>query len=100
MRGGLPGRLSRERLRNELVKLLEEKDPLPALELLRGLGALSFIHPDLVFNGELLKCSGSRARLAATARLMGAKGGEFLAGLRLSRSETAELRSLAGLPKT
>jgi len=99
VKAGLPGLLSRERLRNEFLKILEEKEPRPALELLRGLGALSFIHPGLDFSGEALKGSGSRVRLAGIARRMGGKGGEFLSGLNLSRRETAELLLQAGLTR-
>ena len=95
--GGLPGLLSRERLRNELVKILSEKDPVPALELLRGLGALRFIHPAFAFSAGALAGETSRARLAGIARLMGAAGKAFLAGLTLSRRETAELQALADL---
>ena len=92
---GLPGLLSRERLRNELVKLLAEKDPLPALELLRGLGALAVIHPAFAFGPSLLGLPAGKPRLAGIAALMGAAGGEFLAGLRLSNKETAELAAAA-----
>ncbi|PIU20029.1 MAG: hypothetical protein COT18_04340 [Elusimicrobia bacterium CG08_land_8_20_14_0_20_59_10] len=99
VKAGLPGLLSRERLRNELVKILEEKDPRPALELLRGLGALSFIHTDMDFSGEALKGAGARVRLAGIARRMGEKGGEFLSGLNLSRRETDELKRQAGLAR-
>ncbi len=88
---GLPGRLSRERLRNELVKILSEDDPLPALELLRELGALAFIHPDLAFGPSLRGLSGAPERLAGIAALMGPAGAEFAAGLRLSKKETAGL---------
>ncbi|MEI7527554.1 MAG: hypothetical protein WCK76_01315 [Elusimicrobiota bacterium] len=95
--GGLPALLSRERLRNELVKILAEKDPLPALALLRELDALRFFHPAFAFSAAALAGETSRARLAGIARLMGAAGKEFLAGLNLSRRETAELLALAGL---
>lgn len=97
VQAGLPGLLSRERLRNELVKLLDEKNPLPALAMLKELGALAFIHPDFVFSAAALSGEGHRARLAGIARLMGAGGPAFLAGLNLSRRDTAELLALAGL---
>ncbi|OGS13805.1 MAG: hypothetical protein A2234_05715 [Elusimicrobia bacterium RIFOXYA2_FULL_58_8] len=97
--GGLPGLLSRERLRNELLKILGEKDPLPALSLLRELGALGFIHKAFSFNGEALAGGTSRQRLAGIARLMGADAKDFVAGLNLSRRETAELLELAGWGK-
>lgn len=92
---GFPGLLSRERLRNELVKILGEADPLPALEILRGLGALAFIHPEFKFDGSVTLQQGPLARLAALAALMGPAGAGFAAGLRLSKKETAELLRLS-----
>lgn len=96
VKGGLPGLLSRERLRNELVKILSEEDPLPALELLKELGALAFIHPAFAFGPLLRSLPPGRERLAAVAALMGPAGGEFLAGLNLSKKETAGLSAKAG----
>ena len=95
VKAGLPGLLSRERLRNELVKILSEADPLPALELLKGSGALVFMHPAFVFGGSLRGLATARERLAGIAALMGPAGDEFLAGLRLSRRETGELGEIA-----
>lgn len=98
VKAGFPGLLSRERLRNELVKILREADPLPALELLRGLGALVFIHPELKFDSSVSLQHGPQARLAALASLLGPAGADFAAGLKLSKKETAELLRLsAGL---
>ena len=98
VKAALPGLLSRERLRNELVKVLAEADPLPALELLRELGALAFLHPSFTFGKSVLLQTGAQARLAAIAALIGADGEDFVAGLRLSKKETAEiLRLSAGL---
>lgn len=92
---GLPGLLSRERLRNELVKILSEKDPLPALGLLKELGALAFIHPAFAFDASAAAPEGWFARLARIAALMGPDGAAFAAGLRLSKKETAELLRLS-----
>ncbi|MBI4352144.1 MAG: CCA tRNA nucleotidyltransferase [Elusimicrobia bacterium] len=98
VRGGFPGLLSRERLRNELVKILGEADPLPALEMLRWLDALAFIHPSFAFDSSVSRQEGARCRLAALAALMGAAGEEFAAGLRYSKKETAEILKIsAGL---
>lgn len=95
VRGGFPALLSRERLRNELVKILNEADPLPALELLKELGALTAIHPAFAFDATVAAQQGAPARLAAIAALMGPAGEEFAAGLRLSKKETAGLLKLA-----
>jgi len=96
VKAGLPGLLSRERVRNELVKILSEADPLPALEMLKGLGALPFVHPVFAFGPSLLALGTARERLAGIAALMGPVGGEFLAGLKFSKRETAALAALAG----
>ncbi len=95
VRAGLPGLLSRERRRNELIKILAENDPLPALTALQGIGALAFIHPAFVFDGTLLGVRTVRERLAAVAALMGKDGADFISGLRLSRSETAAIAAQA-----
>lgn len=98
VKAGFPGLLSRERLRNELVKILREADPLPALEVLRELGALAFIHPEFKFDRSVALQQGDQARLAALAALMGPAGADFTAGLKLSKKETAEILKLsAGL---
>lgn len=97
VKAGFPGLLSRERLRNELVKILREADPLPALELLRGLGALDFIHHGLKFDGSVALQQGPQARLAALAALQGPAGADFAAGLKLSKKETAELLKLSAV---
>lgn len=88
---GLPALLSRERLRNELFKLLSEKDPLPAFALLKELGALGFFHEKFIFGPEVSAVTGPAARLAALARLMGANGKDFLGSLRLTRVMMKEI---------
>ncbi len=97
VKAGLPGLLSRQRLRNELVKILGEENPLPALQTLKDLGALSFIDPALAFGPKLLELKTARERLAGIAALMGPAGAGFLAGLKFSRRET---EALAGLART
>ncbi|MBI5742942.1 MAG: CCA tRNA nucleotidyltransferase [Elusimicrobia bacterium] len=94
VKAGLPGLLSRERLRNELFKILAEADPLPALELLRGLGALQVIHPKFEFPMVFPSPSASE-RLAGIAALMGPFGSEFLSGLRLSNQDAAAIAARA-----
>ena len=95
VKAGAPGLLSRERLRNELVKILSEQDPLPALGLLKELGALAFIHPKFDYGPDLPQ--GTEERLAAIARRMGQAGADFLAGLNLSKKDRARLSDMAGL---
>jgi len=62
---------------------------------LKGLGALAVIHPAFAFPPSLAQAPAAE-RLAVIAALMGPAGGEFLAGLNLSRRETAALAELAG----
>jgi tRNA nucleotidyltransferase (CCA-adding enzyme) len=96
VKAGLPGLLSRQRLRNELVKILSEADPLPPLDLLKALDALQFLHPAFAFGPELRAPGTARERLARIAALMGPDGAGFLEGLKFSKSETAALAVLAG----
>ena len=86
-----PSLLSRERLRNELLKLLSEKDPLPAFELLKELDALKFLHKKFVFGPEVSAVSGLAARLSVLARLMGSAGRDFVESLKLTRAMTKEI---------
>ena len=95
----MPGLLSRQRLRNELVKILGEENPLTALQLLKDLDALSFIDPALAFGPSLLGLKTARERLAGIAALMGPAGAAFLAGLKFSNKETEALAALAGTLK-
>jgi len=99
VKAGTPGLLSRQRLRNELVKILGEENPLPALQMLKEQGALSFIDPALAFGPSLLGLKTPRERLAGIAALMGPAGGAFLAGLKFSNKETEALAALAGTLK-
>jgi poly(A) polymerase len=86
-------RLSGERVRNELLKLLAAPDPVPALRFMAGTGVLAAILPE----------SGAFDRLAALvgvddgdplrrlAALVGAGGGTVGERLRLSNAERARL---------
>jgi tRNA nucleotidyltransferase (CCA-adding enzyme) len=96
VKNGLPGLLSRERLRNELLKVLAETDPLPALGLLKELGALAFIHPAFAYDGRLAAAGTPKERLAAIAAGMGAARKDFIAGLKLSRKDSEELMGMSG----
>lgn len=47
-----------KRLLNELILLLDEKEPMKALDRLNSFGLLRFIHPDILFDEQLKKlCS-------------------------------------------
>ncbi|KAF0124987.1 MAG: poly(A) polymerase [Elusimicrobia bacterium] len=82
---GMPGLLSVERLRNELIKILKEAKPAAALDLLSGWKALDFIYRGAGWS-RLDAVSDWRARLTYLAGLPGAGGEAFLKGLRLERT--------------
>ena len=87
----IPSLLSRERLRNELLKLLSEENPLPAFELLKELDALKFLHEKFVFGPEVSAASGLAARLSVLTRGLGNDGKDFIASLKLTRAMTKEI---------
>ncbi|HAH31454.1 MAG TPA: hypothetical protein DCL44_03965 [Elusimicrobia bacterium] len=89
--GGLPAQLSRERLRNELLKLLSEKEPLPAFNLLKELDALKFFHEKFTFGPEAAAASGPVARLAVLSSALGQNGKDFIASLKLTRAMVREI---------
>ena len=47
--------VSAERLRDELLLILSEKDPLPAVERLQKLGILKRLHPSLTFDSRVAR---------------------------------------------
>ncbi len=70
---GHAAKLSAHRLLHELVCLLDEKDPRPALALLKSWGYLDLLHPDLPCT--LALPAGSEPRLAALALALGPEKG-------------------------
>ena len=91
VKAGVPSLLSRERLRNELFKILEEKDPGPAFAVLRGLDAFRFFSRDFVWPaGEVP--AGAIPRLAAIAAAMGRSGAPFLESLKLPGKTIASIK--------
>lgn len=95
----IPGLLSRERLRNELVKILSEKDPAPALEIIVNNGSAAFIHPALRAYPGISLFNGVNSRIAALAAAMGPEQGpDFISGLRLSKKQSRDILGLAGFP--
>ncbi|MDR1123095.1 MAG: hypothetical protein LBL61_00425 [Elusimicrobiota bacterium] len=85
VRGGFISLLSRERVRQELLKILEEKNPLPALKLAAEYGALKFVYAGLKCPPAIEKVQDLSARLTLLALAQGAKGADFLKSLRLER---------------
>ncbi len=75
---GLPGLLSRERLRGELWRMLEEVEPAPALERARAWGLASFWHARFAWPPELGKAKDPLSRLTLIALHLGPEAGEEL----------------------
>ena len=118
-RAGLPGLLSRERLRNELAKMLADDNPAAALEMSAQLGAADFIFPGLnamaadfqsILSPECLpELPGTPVpginpgempvliRIAAMARSLVPAGADFIASLRLSKKQSRAIAAMAGI---
>lgn len=94
----LPSLLSRERLRNELLKILEEKNPEPALRLLRGWGLLKLLHPKFRWTSGCLKASSALERLGLIALEMRRR--DFLRGLNLDRPDRLSLEEALDVAET
>lgn len=87
VREGLPALLSRERVRQELWRMLEEEDPGPAMRLLRRWGLLGAFHPAFRWPAAAEKTSDPAVRLGVCALGMGLERGlELLQSLPLERS--------------
>lgn len=95
VKGNVPSLLSRERLRNELVKLLDEKDPGGAFTVLRNLDAMKFFHKAFIWPSGAAGVNGSMNRLAAIAAAMGRDGAPFLESLKLPNKTIAGIKSTA-----
>lgn len=95
IKDNIPALLSRERLRNELLKLLEEKDPAPAFTTLGRLDALRFFHREFLWPDGASAVGGAMPRLAAIAAAMGRDGASFLEGLKLPNKTVAGIKSAA-----
>ena len=85
---GHAAKLSRHRLLQELLCVLDEKDSGPALKRLKGWGYLQLIHPEL---GVRARGKNADERLASLALALGAEGESFLKSLPLERVRASEL---------
>jgi tRNA nucleotidyltransferase (CCA-adding enzyme) len=88
----VPALLSRERLRNELFKILEEKDPSAAFVILRGLDACRFLSREFIWPPGAAELAGAMPRLAAIAAAMGRDGAPFLESLKLPGKTVASIK--------
>lgn len=95
-----PALLSRERIRQELWRILEEKDPFPALRLCARWGLARFIHPRFKAPPALLKASDPLTRLGLAAFAMGKDGPDLVSSLPLAREDSAALLAALKTAKT
>jgi tRNA nucleotidyltransferase (CCA-adding enzyme) len=86
---GHAGRLSRHRLTQELIRILEEKDPAKPLAVLKHWGYLGLIHPRLKTPRKFPR--GWRRGLAAMALAMGKDGAEFIRSLPIGHEDSLEI---------
>jgi tRNA nucleotidyltransferase/poly(A) polymerase len=91
VRSGTPKTVSRERLREELLRILDEKEPSKALGLLRDWGALDFIRPGLKWTHADFESPDRWTRLGLLAFKLGRNGPPFLESLRLEHGLRRDL---------
>ena len=90
-------KLSRERLRQELWRVLQETDPLPALRLLKRWRALDAIQPGLRWSLRSFAETDPAIRLGVLAGLQGEQSDSFLAGLHADRVLAQAIRRALGV---
>ncbi|MBI2363163.1 MAG: CCA tRNA nucleotidyltransferase [Elusimicrobia bacterium] len=95
-----PALLSRERIRQELWRILEEEDPGPALRLCARWGLTPFFHPRFKAPGGLAKAPDALTRLGLIAFGMGKDGNGLLASLPLAHGDSAALSAALKAAKT
>ena len=94
---GRLGRLSAERVRTELLKLLAAPNPVPALTVMREIGVLAAVLPEAGELTRLLTLAGidDRDPVRRLAALLDDGGKEVARRLRMSNAEIARLAALA-----
>ncbi len=83
--------LSRERIRQEFIKILEEKDVCRIFTLLEQYELTPFIYPGLKWSDEIAKVKSTEAKMGVCACLLKDSGPEFLITLHLPKEVTHEL---------
>lgn len=98
---GWPRLLSRERLKTELWRILEEKDPSKAFGVMKKWGLLEFLHPKLGWRNRALDARAGTnlpaQRLGVLASGMGKDGVPFLESLRLERTVFLQLKHVLSM---
>lgn len=83
--------LSRERIRQEFIKILEEKRLPEVFALLQHYDLAQFIYPGLLWNNAVLKGKTPKEKTGIFACLLQASGPEFLTHLHLAKEHMHEL---------
>ncbi|MBR3632617.1 MAG: CCA tRNA nucleotidyltransferase [Elusimicrobiaceae bacterium] len=83
--------LSRERVRQELVKILSEKNVCDIFALLQKYDLTPFLYPGIKWGDEIAKGKTVEAKLGILACLLASSGPEFLMSLHLPKELTHEL---------
>ncbi|MBI3298784.1 MAG: CCA tRNA nucleotidyltransferase [Elusimicrobia bacterium] len=94
-----PALVSRERLRQELWRILEERDPGPALGLCRKWGLGEFLHADFRAPAKLDAHPGALTRLGLIAFSMGEAGEDFVASFPFPREEASAVKTALAAAK-
>lgn len=89
--GEYPLVVSRERIRQELVKILEERNVKAVFELMKQYKLAQFIYPNLAWSDEISKARDVAAKVGVIACLLGSSGEEFLRHLHLPKEMGHEI---------
>ena len=87
------GSVSRERIRQELWRILEERDPVPALKLCVTWKLAAAFHPKFKIPAGLSKEKDTFVRLGLVAFALGKDGEDFVRSLPLPREDSGALQS-------
>ncbi|MCK5358546.1 MAG: CCA tRNA nucleotidyltransferase [Elusimicrobiales bacterium] len=90
----LPALLSRERIKNELFRILEEKNPEAVFVLLEDWDMLKYIHREFRVFKNIKVLSDPEKKLALMACKMKTSGLGFLKGLELNRDSFRRLKEV------
>lgn len=84
--------LSRERIRTELIKILEEKKLKEIFKLMDSYGLSGFIYPGLKYTPKLLKAADLKEKIGVLALTLGDSGEMFLSSMSLPRGIKNEVK--------
>jgi tRNA nucleotidyltransferase/poly(A) polymerase len=98
--GRWPALLSRDRLRQELMRQLSEKDPGPGMRLMERWGLARFIHPKLRWTGRAAGDPDPVVRLGVCGLAMGKAGIEMIRSLPIAREQSQAILTALELTRS